>query len=234
VRGEKRARAEFSRIYAENAWGMGSGIGSMPEYTADYADLLQSFMEERGVRSVVDFGCGDWQFSRHLDWKGRDYLGVDVVEDVIERNRRQYGTESIRFELMRDAFALPGADLLVCKDVLQHLPNDVIRTYLRAFKAKYTYMLITNDISYEDHRAAGAPQRPPEANVDIDFGEWHAIRLEQPPFGEAVEVLLDWSVDTSEHLWVKRTYLLLGGKSGLTTRARIAVARSPLGALRRR
>jgi SAM-dependent methyltransferase len=205
VSAEGRAQAAFSEIYAENVWGKGSGVGSAPEHTVEYAELLHSFMDERRVSSIVDFGCGDWQFSKDIDWGGRSYLGVDVVEEVVEANTSEYASDNVRFELMRNVRRLPKADLLVSKDVLQHLPNKVIKKYLKTFKSKYKYLLITNDILYE-----GPHGTSEEANADIDFGQWHAIRLDQPPFDEQAETLLEWSVRQEGHHWIKRTSLLQG------------------------
>lgn len=71
----------------------------MPEYAEPYVDMLQRFLHDYEIRSVVDLGCGDWQFSRLIDWSGVDYLGLDVVEFVVDTNREQFATDSIRFEV---------------------------------------------------------------------------------------------------------------------------------------
>jgi SAM-dependent methyltransferase len=65
-------------------WGAGSGPGSASHETIAYRAFLQGFLQWNRVRSVVDLGCGDWQFSRFIDWSGVDYTGVDVVAPVIE------------------------------------------------------------------------------------------------------------------------------------------------------
>jgi 2-polyprenyl-3-methyl-5-hydroxy-6-metoxy-1,4-benzoquinol methylase len=84
--------------------------------------MLQAFLRDNAVRSVVDVGCGDWQFSRLIDCSGLDYRGFDVVPAVIEAHRAAFGREGVRFDLLEDFAALPEADLVLRKDVLQHLP----------------------------------------------------------------------------------------------------------------
>src|SRR5258708_3166902 len=87
----------FNRYYRSDAWiGGGSGSGSTPSVTAPYRDFLTSFLRENNIRSVVDLGCGDWQFSRLIDWSGIDYLGVDVSGVVLE-NTSKFAKPGIRF-----------------------------------------------------------------------------------------------------------------------------------------
>jgi hypothetical protein len=68
----------FEYIYAANIWGHGSGGGSSPINTRGYRRFLQNFLRKNNIKSVVDLGCGDWQFSHLIDWKGIRYSGFDV------------------------------------------------------------------------------------------------------------------------------------------------------------
>jgi SAM-dependent methyltransferase len=86
---------EFSKIYERNDWGYGSGVGSLPLNNIDYIKFVQSFITLNRLTSVVDFGCGDWQFSRFIDWSGAQYVGIDVVESVVQNNRRMFGRPNI-------------------------------------------------------------------------------------------------------------------------------------------
>lgn len=118
-------------------------------------------MRRRHIRSVVDLGCGDWQFSRYIDWSDMTYVGVEVVPSVVERNQHEFGNSNIRFQIFELLAKLPTADLLVCKDVLQHLPNVTVKSYLGAFRNKFKFSLITND------------EEPVNLqNIDIDIGGW--------------------------------------------------------------
>lgn len=194
-----RMRERFSAIYDRNEWLFGSGVGSLPENNLEYAKFLQEFMVRNKVRSVLDFGCGDWQFSRFIDWSRVDYMGVDVVPMLIEKNRRQFGQENVKFELFRSLEALPKTELLVCKDVLQHLPNAVVRQYLDAFRMKSKFILITNDDGY-----------PTLVNADIEVGGWRTLQFDRPPFSERAAVLLRWLVEESKGWSGKATYLFYG------------------------
>ena len=82
--------------------------------------------------------------------KGISYTGYDIVKHVIEANKNLYEAPSIQF--INEDFSgadLPSADFFVlCKDVLQHLPNDVIIKLIPQLK-KFKYCLLINDVSFQ-------------------------------------------------------------------------------------
>jgi len=165
----------FTQIYEMGTWNE-SGFslnGSHISYTKKYVDFLQDFMKENQIRSVVDIGCGDWAFSKYVNWEGIDYLGIDIVKFVIERNQRLFARHSIVF-VQGNALEmeLPEADLLICKDVFQHLSNADIKKMLKKF-AKFKHCLITD---YVDYRTMTS------LNNDIVSGCCHHVDLTKPPF----------------------------------------------------
>ncbi len=192
----------FIDIYRRDTWGGGSGPGSTPENTKPYRLFLQSFIREKKISSVVDLGCGDWQFSRLIDWTGVNYLGVDFVPAVVKANQEKFGREGVRF-IQGDilAAAIPPADLLIIKDVLQHLSIKNIQEFLPKLKS-FQYVLITNCV------------RPKEKlNSEIAGGGFRPLDLGLPPFSIPVEPQLQFSNRRQlKHLfrrkWSKRVDLL--------------------------
>jgi len=171
-------RRAFELAYAERHWGKDkegkgtSGLGSTLEFTKLYRVFLQDFLAVHGIQSVVDAGCGAWEFSQAMNWTGIDYLGVDIVAPVIEVNQRRFGAPNIRFavaDIVRDE--LPPADLLIVKDVLQHLSNSDIARFL-AQLPRYRHVLIVNDVLPDS--LTGDPR-------DIRNGEFRAFDPTQPP-----------------------------------------------------
>jgi len=189
----------FSQIYDKNLWGEGSGVGSRPAHNGEYVQFLQEFMLRNKIKSVVDFGCGDWQFSRFINWGGVAYAGFDIVKSVIESNSKKFTDENTRFFVFHSLNDLPKADLLLCKDVLQHLPNELVRQYLAFFKTRFNAMLITNDDYPEDI-----------INRDIQIGGWRSLRLEREPFLEHACIVKSWVVLDGPRTTRKATYLLYG------------------------
>ena len=169
----------FTHIYQKAIWGKNtdgkgsSGGGSLERATVQYRDFLQHFLKEKKIKTVVDAGCGDWQFSRLVDWSGIEYIGYDIVGSVIENNIKKYGSSALIF--IHGNFLsidLPSADLLLCKHVLQHLTNADIISFLPQLK-KYKYCLITNQVN---------PRTLSGSNKDIRAGGGRKLDLTKSPF----------------------------------------------------
>ena len=166
----------FNRIYAEGTWGKDvagkgtSGTGSTLEITREYRAYVEDFMKKHSVKSVVDAGCGDWSFSSAMDWGDASYLGVDIASDVIAAVRNKHEKGKIKFQVGDITDELPAAELLISKDVLQHLSNELVRKFIRnnLRKGKYKWVILTNNRGSE--------------NRDVASGGYRAIDLAAPPF----------------------------------------------------
>jgi SAM-dependent methyltransferase len=166
----------FNRIYAEGTWGKDvagkgtSGTGSTLDITRDYRAYVEEFIRTHHVKSVVDAGCGDWGFSSAIDWGQASYLGVDIASDVIAAVRSKHEKGNIKFQVGDITAELPAADLLISKDVLQHLSNNLVHKFIRnnLRKGKYKWVILTNDRGNQ--------------NYDIESGGYRAMDLAAPPF----------------------------------------------------
>ena len=78
---------KFQNIYDNNEWGNGSGAGSRIKSVKKYMSFLEGFIQMNNVTSVVDAGCGDWQFSKNINWGQVSYKGFDIVNTVVENNK---------------------------------------------------------------------------------------------------------------------------------------------------
>jgi hypothetical protein len=167
-------RLVFEEIFRENRWGdpeSRSGLGSNLLFTETLRAELPRVIEEFGVRSMLDLPCGDffWMQLLALDL---DYLGGDIVPQLVERNQRLFGDERHRFEeldIVRDR--LPTVDLVFCRDCLVHLSYaDALRALGNVRRSGSTYLLTT---TYFDR----------QSNRDIRTGDWRTLNLRLPPFG---------------------------------------------------
>lgn len=191
--------AVFEDIYTNDRWTNGSGPGSAPHNVIEYRAFVERFIRENRVATVTDLGCGDWQFSRFIDWSGVSYLGLDVVESLIGHHQETFAGANIEFQLFRDITDLPGGDLLITKEVLQHLPNSVILQYVHEIRKKYRFALITNAIEPLDM-----------ANREIEAGDWRPLRLDLEPFNLAGAYVFHYHPRLGSHLWRNGVFLMIG------------------------
>lgn len=113
--------AYWDRRYAE---GGDSGAGSYGKFAAFKARVLNGLFEELGLRSAIEFGCGDGNQLRLL--KIADYTGVDVSAQAIERCRKTFGGDAgKRFVLAAD-YEGQAADCSLSLDVIYHLVEDAV------------------------------------------------------------------------------------------------------------
>jgi SAM-dependent methyltransferase len=123
----------FSDIYHTNAWQdpeSVSGRGSTLARTKVIMSQLPTLLQELGAETLLDAACGDFNWMRHTELGGINYVGVDVVPDLIIRNRQLYEGPSRRFvvlDITRDK--LPDADVILCRDCLIHLSFTRIKRH---------------------------------------------------------------------------------------------------------
>jgi SAM-dependent methyltransferase len=165
-------RSVFRSIYLGDMWGSGSGGGSTLEQTEAVRDQLPKVAEELRVRSVLDAPCGDYRWMSQVDWDLESYVGVDIVPELIERNRAQYAREGVQFVVADiTRHRLPRADLVLVRDCFVHMSLGEIAQALRTLKASGSTYLLTTIYP-------GAVKR----NRNIMSGWWRALDFERPPF----------------------------------------------------
>jgi hypothetical protein len=195
---KRSIRDVFTEIYRSNMWGgrVGeaySGPGSDPDVAKPYVRSILKLIEEKGVRSVVDIGCGDFRVGAELVKSGVPYHGVDVVRPLIESHQSRYGGEKVRFSCL-DATTdeLPPGDLCLIRQVLQHLSNQQAAAVLNKC-LNYKYLVVT-----EHMLPVGRLSQP---NLDIAHGadtrseRKSCVMLDREPFNLKIESVLCDVVD---------------------------------------
>jgi SAM-dependent methyltransferase len=166
--------AIFTEIYRNNVWAdeeSVSGRGSILARTVVIRRELPGLLAGVGARSLLDAPCGDFNWMRHVGLGGVEYVGADVVPELIERNRAAYEGEGRRFvtlDIVRDE--LPRADVALCRDCLIHLSFRDARAAIANFKRSGTGFLLATT-----HPRVGK-------NRDIRSGSWRSVNLQLPPF----------------------------------------------------
>ena len=165
----------FSRIYRSNGWNGTeslSGPGSGLEPTRHVASWLLGLVDELGVSSVLDIGCGDSLWLPELP----GYLGVDVAPEAVARAR---GFHPDRRYLVCDARrGLPKGrwDMVLARDVLQHLSFADGFALLRAIGRADPRLMVLSTYT------APSERHHDPVNRDIRTGECYCPDLTSPPF----------------------------------------------------
>ncbi len=180
----------FTKIYQERLWGTApdpqqrfhSGSGSSdPKLVAPYVAAVRSILAEFTVKpSAVDLGCGDFQVGAQLRDLCSSYLACDIVEPLIAHHREKYGHLDIEFRVLDLArAALPPADVVFIRQVLQHLSNDAIAAAVHKIAAGYRYLILTEHLPSS---ADFVPNLDKPTGRDIRLYHGSGIDLTRPPF----------------------------------------------------
>ena len=162
----------FVHAYRAGIWGdpeSVSGPGSGLARTAAFRDEIKLLLDRLGARTLLDAGCGDFNWMREVPLS-QHYVGWDIVPELIATTQK-YATDERTFvhgDITRDT--LPKVDVILCRDCLVHFPLAAVWQALRNFKRSGSrYLLTTTFMSHPD-------------NVDIPCGGWRTLNFERSPF----------------------------------------------------
>lgn len=138
----------FANYFKNNTWGdpeSKSGPGSTLKYTESLRSALPEIISKHNIRSILDIPCGDFNWMSKVDIPSHlNYVGGDIVKEIVELNNIKHGKENIRFEHMDLLTShLPSVDLVICRDCLFHFPiedNIVALNNIKASGSKYLLM----------------------------------------------------------------------------------------------
>ena len=228
----------FGKIYSEHVWGEGtkdsplSGGGSLAVNAQDYVDFVKKFIEDNEVKTVVDFGHGDWQMWQSYKFENVTYFGLDVANKLSEKVQQIYGTNQRSFQQIESRPKnFPKGDLLITKDVLQHIPNKDVEFFLNKMTS-FKYVIICNDIFvhrfsfYELRKMLAIKyrmsllkqfkipklQKRPGNNVEVAVGEFRGIDLESYPFSSQFDkttILKTFDYDGPKRSGIKKRIYLI-------------------------
>lgn len=162
----------FTHVYELNAWGSAesrSGAGSTRERGSHFRAELLEVLGQFNIASIVDAPCGDFNWMRDVIGE-HDYVGIDIVGELIAANGKRYGSAHRRFlcgDLTRHS--LPKADLILSRDCLVHFSYADIWAAISNFRRSGSKYLLTTTF-------------PNSVNVDIRTGGWRPLNLQAEPF----------------------------------------------------
>ncbi|MBP7273072.1 MAG: class I SAM-dependent methyltransferase [Saprospiraceae bacterium] len=187
----------FSTIYRQNRWGnwersdnFYSGPGSYGQAADIYVEMMVNFIEQHNISSMLDLGCGDFNIGNKITQAlpNLNYIGVDVVPELISHHTQKYGRQNVRFQTI-DAVQddLPDAQLIAIRQVLQHLNNQEIIKIIPKL-SKFQYNIITEHLPTEDN---SIPNLDKPTSWDIRLKQNSGVFIEKPPFNMTIaETLL--------------------------------------------
>ena len=119
-----------------------SGIGSYGDFARFKADVLNAFVHDHGIESIIEFGCGDGNQLLLANYP--DYLGIDVSSVAIDTCSQRFSCDKKKRFMKLTEYCNEQADLSLSLDVIYHLvEDDVYDHYMTTlFNAAKSYVAI--------------------------------------------------------------------------------------------
>lgn len=168
----------FTEIYKNNGFGGNqskSGSGSDSPQTRKIVQELPILLQRLGISSLIDAPCGDLFWIKEvLEKVPILYLGIDIVPQLIERNKKSLSLNRINFkklDIITEKLT-DTADIILCRDLLVHLTfEEIQKVLINFYQTGSKYLLCTTFTKLQ-------------INIDIrpDIFSWRPLNLEKSPF----------------------------------------------------
>jgi hypothetical protein len=154
-----------------------SGDGSYGKLAEFKAEVINDFVANHGVETVIEFGCGDGNQLSLVRYPS--YLGFDISETAIRMCKKQFAYNNKAFKLMSE-YSGETADLTLSLDVIYHLVEDkIFEDYMiKLFRASTKYIIIYSSDSDDNSRYDGnyIKHRKFSRWVQDSLPEWKLIQ----------------------------------------------------------
>jgi 2-polyprenyl-3-methyl-5-hydroxy-6-metoxy-1,4-benzoquinol methylase len=183
-------KAAMEQVYEMNLWGgkgseFYSGEGSHhAELVNPYIVVLKTFLAPFHPQlTVCDLGCGDFNVGKELVKSAKKYVAADIVSDLIEFNKEKFNEDNLEFHCLDIAVDdLPEGDVVILRQVLQHLSNGEIQNILSKL-IKYKYIILTEHIPLGDF----TPNKDILSGQGIRLKKRSGVDIMEPPFNFKVK-----------------------------------------------
>ena len=134
--------------------GGNSGAGSYNELAEFKAEIINNFVQENNVKSVMEFGCGDGNQIKYFQFE--QYTGYDISETVVNICRNLYKNDASKTFKLVGEHKTRTADLTMSLDVIYHLiEDDTYHNYMeKLFTTADKYVIIYSSNSNVNHHSA--------------------------------------------------------------------------------
>jgi len=169
-----------SKKYWEKRYSTGgnSGCGSYNELAEFKAEIINNFVSENDVSTVIEFGCGDGNQLELAKYKA--YLGLDVSNTIINLCKEKFSSDPTKSFKLVSEYNGETAELAMSLDVIFHLIEDkVYHDYMkRLFSAAEQYVIFCSS-NFDDKK----------------FGKYWGSHFKNRKFTKWMEKnITDWSL----------------------------------------
>ena len=173
----------FENIYRGGGWkaeGTVSGLGSTVRATEA---LREYFLKSNTFHaiSICDAPCGDFNWMKLISGSFKNYIGLDIVKQMIDINNQQYGNSKTKFihaNICGFDFKSIDADIIFTRDCLVHLSLiDIVIALKNICNSNAKQLMMTHFTGNREF-------------IEIQTGNWRPINFCKAPFNFPIPLLI--------------------------------------------
>jgi len=159
------------------AAGGDSGAGSYGKLARFKAEVINAFVANHEIDSVIEFGSGDGHQLSLATYPR--YVGYDVSASAVARCRTRYASDPTKSFALLSEYGGEQADLTLSLDVIYHLvEQDVFESHMRAlFGAARRFVMIYSSNVDGGRQLGGAHEKHRHFTpwVETHISDWKLI-----------------------------------------------------------
>lgn len=172
-----------SQIYWENRYQKrgNSGSGSYGRLAQYKAEVLNNFIIEKKINTVIEFGCGDGNQLSLMEYP--KYIGFDVSKTAVILCKDRFSGDQSKSFFIYDSLCFVDnqkiffADLTISLDVIFHIiEDDIFTEYMSSLFSSSRKWVIIYASNFNDIQTYHEKRREFTRFVEINFPTW---RLDQ-------------------------------------------------------
>jgi glycosyltransferase involved in cell wall biosynthesis len=165
-----------TRSYILNLYGGLLGRSCSADNEKNFFNLkeqLITLLRKYKIKKIIDIGCGDmlWMLDILNSYDG-EYLGVDIVKPLINRNKTRFGTDKINFKhlnILKDTVS-ESADLVICSNLFENMTYDEMRkAWDNIQKIDFKFLLLSTSDSTEESKTTELPNTYKNKTINLEL-----------------------------------------------------------------
>ena len=158
--------------------GYNSGDGSYNDLANFKAKVLNEFVLQNRIETVIEYGCGDGNQLKLAEYPS--YTGFDVSPKAVSMCSETFLNDDTKHFKLMDDFSNDTAELTLSLDVIYHLVEDsVFADYMnRLFDSSKRFVIIyssNTDVNSES-QAAHVRHRQFSKWIEVNKPKWRLLR----------------------------------------------------------
>jgi len=156
--------------------GRTSGRGSYGKYALYKAEVINDFVKNHSINSIIDFGCGDGNQASFFNCS--NYTGYDVSGKALEICKKRFKEDPSKI-FTNSIDTLNNVDLTLSCDVIFHLVEDdrYLKYLQQLFEFSNRYVIIYSSNEDNDKCNKHVKHRKFTLTVSEYFPEWKLIEV---------------------------------------------------------